>query len=144
MHHQFRALHARACWRSPAKNATSNRGQQLTPRSTHSDLRGSYHEVSTGSVGKSKPAMLSKAFGRTISRTVVTCLVVIVSILVPNFERVMSFLGAFAAFVICTILPVSAEMILTRDKEGARRRSYRYHLLVFTECRGLMRSTYVV
>ncbi|POW11334.1 hypothetical protein PSTT_05370 [Puccinia striiformis] len=106
------------------KNATSNRGQQLTPRSTHSDLRGSYHEVSTGSVGKSKPAMLSKAFGRTISRTVVTCLVVIVSILVPNFERVMSFLGAFAAFVICTILPVSAEMILTRDKEGARRRRW--------------------
>ncbi|KAI7953459.1 hypothetical protein MJO28_006006 [Puccinia striiformis f. sp. tritici] len=98
------------------KNATSNRGQQLTPRSTHSDLRGSYHEVSTGSVGKSKPAMLSKAFGRTISRTVVTCLVVIVSILVPNFERVMSFLGAFAAFVICTILPVSAEMILTRGQ----------------------------
>ncbi|EFP90178.2 uncharacterized protein PGTG_16456 [Puccinia graminis f. sp. tritici CRL 75-36-700-3] len=98
------------------KNAVSSHPNQLTPRSTHSDLRGSYHEAASGSAGKNKPAMFTKALGRTISRTVVTSLVVIVSILLPNFERVMGFLGAFAAFVICTILPVSAEMIMTRGQ----------------------------
>ena len=96
------------------KNAVSSHANQLSPRSTHSDLRSSYHEA--GSAGKNKPAVFTKALGRTVSRTVVTCLVVIVSILMPNFERVMAFLGAFAAFVICTILPVSAEMIMTRGQ----------------------------
>jgi hypothetical protein len=80
------------------KNAVSSHANQLTPRSTHSDLRGSYHEAAPGSAGKNKPAMFTKALGRTISRTVVTSLVVIVSILLPNFERVMGFLGVESFF----------------------------------------------
>ncbi|PLW06142.1 hypothetical protein PCANC_25176 [Puccinia coronata f. sp. avenae] len=102
--------------KSPASNTGTNPAHPLTPHSTHSDLRGSYHDPAPGSTGKVTPAVLTKALGRTISRTVVTSLVVIVSIAMPNFERVMAFLGAFAAFVICTILPVSAEMIMTKGQ----------------------------
>ncbi|KAA1074683.1 hypothetical protein PGT21_015661 [Puccinia graminis f. sp. tritici] len=73
------------------KNVVSSHPNQLTPQSTHSDLCGSYHEAAPGSSGKTKLAMFTKALGRTISQTVVTSLVVIVSILLPNFKRVMGF-----------------------------------------------------
>lgn len=102
--------------------------QQVSPRTVPSDLPASAcqdaaapgsSESSCADPSASKAhasKVWSKALGRTVSRTVVTCLVVLVSILMPNFERVMAFLGAFAAFVICTILPVSAEMVLTRGQ----------------------------
>ncbi|KAG0146698.1 hypothetical protein CROQUDRAFT_657050 [Cronartium quercuum f. sp. fusiforme G11] len=57
----------------------------------------------------------TKAFGRLVARFSVTSLVVIVSIVMPDFDRVMSFLGAFAAFVICVILPVSAKLLLHNE-----------------------------
>ena len=44
-----------------------------------------------------------------IERTVVTFLSVLVSILVPEFDSVMAFLGSFSAFLICVIGPLSAK-----------------------------------
>lgn len=99
----------------PSKNATCIPPDQLPPHSNYSEHHQAYHELPSSTRAK-KSTIFTKAIGRVISRTLVTFLVVIVSILLPNFERVMSFLGAFAAFVICTILPISAEMILTRGQ----------------------------
>ncbi|KAA1080695.1 hypothetical protein PGT21_017466 [Puccinia graminis f. sp. tritici] len=42
-------------------NAVSSHPNQLTPQSTHSDLRSSYHEAAPGSAGKTKLAMFTKA-----------------------------------------------------------------------------------
>ncbi|EGG10358.1 uncharacterized protein MELLADRAFT_94434 [Melampsora larici-populina 98AG31] len=67
-------------------------------------------------IPKRKAVKLTKAFGRIISRITVTTLVVAVSIIIPDFDRVMSFLGAFAAFVICIVLPVSAELLLNQNQ----------------------------
>ncbi|KAH9817855.1 transmembrane amino acid transporter protein-domain-containing protein [Melampsora americana] len=69
---------------------------------------------SKGPVPKAKNVKLTKAFGRILSRIIVTALVVAVSIIIPDFDRVMSFLGAFAAFVICIVIPVSAELLLNK------------------------------
>ena len=38
-----------------------------------------------------------------------TLLSVIVSILIPEFDSVMAFLGSFAAFLICVIGPLTAK-----------------------------------
>ncbi|KDQ09240.1 hypothetical protein BOTBODRAFT_37148 [Botryobasidium botryosum FD-172 SS1] len=47
---------------------------------------------------------------RGIERVGVTALVVLTAITFPSFELVMSFLGAFSAFVICVIIPLSAKI----------------------------------
>ncbi|OCH96489.1 hypothetical protein OBBRIDRAFT_6015 [Obba rivulosa] len=48
-----------------------------------------------------------------MERTVFTLLSTTVSILVPEFGSMMAFLGAFSAFIICVIGPVSAQIALT-------------------------------
>lgn len=48
----------------------------------------------------------------TIERTVFVFLSVAVSILVPEFSSMMAFLGAFSAFLLCVIGPVSAKIAL--------------------------------
>lgn len=48
----------------------------------------------------------------TIERTICVFLSVAVSILVPEFSSMMAFLGAFSAFLLCVIGPVSAKISL--------------------------------
>ncbi|WVR08803.1 hypothetical protein IAU60_005861 [Kwoniella sp. DSM 27419] len=63
---------------------------------------------------------------RVISRTLVTALCVITSVLLPGFGRVMAFLGSFSAFLICIILPLLFHLRLddrsraTKPNTGAR------------------------
>lgn len=45
--------------------------------------------------------------GRLIARVGVTAACVVVAILLPEFERLMAFLGSFTTFFICVLLPVS-------------------------------------
>ncbi|EMD41799.1 hypothetical protein CERSUDRAFT_110364 [Gelatoporia subvermispora B] len=58
-----------------------------------------------------RPA-LKRAF-TVVERVVFTMLSTAVSILVPEFGSMMAFLGAFSAFIICVIGPVSAQIALT-------------------------------
>lgn len=51
---------------------------------------------------------------RGVGKLVVASLVVAVSIMVPQFSALMSFLGAFSAFTICIIGPLLAKMALER------------------------------
>ncbi|KIY45421.1 hypothetical protein FISHEDRAFT_49546 [Fistulina hepatica ATCC 64428] len=64
-----------------------------------------------------KPNILAewKYLGAVVQRIVVTLSSVAVSILVPEFSTVMSFVGAFAAFLLCVIGPLLAKAQL----EGA-------------------------
>ncbi len=48
-----------------------------------------------------------------IQRVVVTFLAVGVSIAVPDFSAVMSFLGSVSAFLICVIGPLAANIAIT-------------------------------
>ncbi|GAA5849235.1 hypothetical protein JCM8547_006489 [Rhodosporidiobolus lusitaniae] len=50
-----------------------------------------------------------------------TALCVGLAILIPEFDRVLAFLGSASAFVICVILPVGAYLISGRKGEKARR-----------------------
>lgn len=43
---------------------------------------------------------------RVVSRTIITAGCSTAAILIPNFERIMGFMGNFSAFAITTILPV--------------------------------------
>ncbi|KNZ63883.1 uncharacterized protein VP01_10893g1 [Puccinia sorghi] len=93
---------------SQNKSAHATEQQQLSTGTAHPDLQASACQDATapcsssscgdpfpgGPAGKAHASKVwSKALGRTVSRTVVTSLVVLVSILMPNFERVMAFLG---------------------------------------------------
>ncbi|GLB36321.1 putative transmembrane amino acid transporter protein [Lyophyllum shimeji] len=69
----------------------------------------------------SKPNPLTSAPPGSLKRIVaifqrvaVTVSSVLVSILVPEFSSVMAFLGAFAAFMLCVIGPISAKIRLDR------------------------------
>lgn len=48
-----------------------------------------------------------KLAARVISRTIVTAGCTTAAILIPNFERIMGFMGNFSAFAITSVLPVS-------------------------------------
>lgn len=54
---------------------------------------------------------------RGVGKLVVANLVVAVSIMVPQFSALMSFLGAFSAFTICISGPLLAKMALERRCE---------------------------
>ena len=56
---------------------------------------------------KSRVALLQSL--TVVERTFVTLLSVIVSIIIPEFDSVMAFLGSFSAFLICVIGPLSAK-----------------------------------
>ena len=45
-------------------------------------------------------------------RSLLVCLAVAVSILVPNFGTIMAILGSFSVFVLCVIGPIVAKMSL--------------------------------
>lgn len=49
-----------------------------------------------------------------VVKTVTTALLVGLAIVLPGFDRVMAFLGAFAAFVISVIGPLAAHLKLDR------------------------------
>ena len=49
-------------------------------------------------------------------KIITTALVVATAIFWPGFESVMSFLGAFSAFVICVLIPISANLVLNRKE----------------------------
>jgi len=51
---------------------------------------------------------------RGVGKLIVASLVVTVSIMIPQFSALMSFLGAFSAFTICIIGPMLAKVALER------------------------------
>ena len=76
-----------------------------------------------GAAGVKSPTLdgvLPKAKGRValqhlltiIERTLITVLSVVVSVLIPEFDSVMAFLGSFSAFIICVIGPMLAKAVL--------------------------------
>lgn len=52
-------------------------------------------------------------------RPLLTALCVLLAVLIPEFDRVLAFLGSASAFVICVILPVGAYLISGRKGEVA-------------------------
>jgi vesicular inhibitory amino acid transporter len=48
-----------------------------------------------------------KTFMRVVARGGVTAACVVVAIMLPEFGRLMAFLGSFTTFCICVLLPVS-------------------------------------
>lgn len=52
-----------------------------------------------------------KTFMRVVARGGVTAACVVVAILLPEFGRLMAFLGSFTTFCICVLLPVSRSRI---------------------------------
>jgi len=56
---------------------------------------------------------LFKKVGIVIERTLLTLCTVGVSILVPEFSAMMSFLGAFSAFLLCVIGPICAKVTIS-------------------------------
>ncbi|KAL7418177.1 transmembrane amino acid transporter protein-domain-containing protein [Mrakia frigida] len=65
------------------------------------------------------PGMKWKRFGIVIERTGLALFCVIVAILIPDFSRVMAFLGSFSAFLICVIIPVLAHSALIKKTKSA-------------------------
>lgn len=67
------------------------------------------NSIASVSPGRAAGLEWRKAAGRIVSRALVTALLTAASIGLPGFGRVMAFLGSFSAFLICIILPVSAD-----------------------------------
>jgi hypothetical protein len=66
-----------------------------------------------------------KAVGRIVSRTAITAACTAAAVGIPDFGKVMAFLGSFSAFLICVILPVSGEGwsgVISTAGAGARDR----------------------
>ncbi|KAJ3531446.1 hypothetical protein NM688_g7572 [Phlebia brevispora] len=61
---------------------------------------------------KSRRLLALKHIFTIIERALVTTLAVIVSIVIPEFDSVMAFLGSFSAFIICVIGPLLAKVSL--------------------------------
>ncbi|KAH8927216.1 hypothetical protein BT69DRAFT_1258501 [Atractiella rhizophila] len=58
----------------------------------------------------------SRMIGRALTKVSLVTLLLAIAIVIPDFDRVMSFLGAFSAFVICVIGPLTAYMTLWKGK----------------------------
>ncbi|KAL5519122.1 hypothetical protein ACEPAH_805 [Sanghuangporus vaninii] len=79
-------------------------------------------EVPGGTSTQAKQSKYTKGLLIFLERTAFTCLAVAVSIFFPEFSSVMAFVGAFWAFLLCVIGPVSAKIVLERKcgwKDGA-------------------------
>ncbi|SCV70229.1 BQ2448_1623 [Microbotryum intermedium] len=55
-----------------------------------------------------------------ITRPLLTALIIVLAIVIPDFGRVLSFLGSASAFIICCIGPIGAYLILGRQKVSAK------------------------
>lgn len=66
------------------------------------ELLHAHKSLASGSAGDRR-----KAVGRIVSRTAITALCTAAAVGIPDFGKVMAFLGSFSAFLICVILPVS-------------------------------------
>ncbi|KAK4052660.1 hypothetical protein OIV83_001947 [Microbotryomycetes sp. JL201] len=55
-----------------------------------------------------------------ITRPFLTGMAVILAIVIPDFERVLAFLGSASAFIICCIGPIGAYLIISRNPDGPR------------------------
>lgn len=64
-------------------------------------------------LAKSKGRRALRRIFTIIERTLIASLAVAVSIIVPEFDSVMAFLGSFSAFLICVIGPLLAKAELT-------------------------------
>ncbi|KAL5534419.1 hypothetical protein ACEPAG_881 [Sanghuangporus baumii] len=79
-------------------------------------------EVSGRTSTQAKQSKFAKRLLLFLERTAFTCLAVAVSIFFPDFSSVMAIVGAFWAFLLCVIGPVSAKIVLERKcgwKDGA-------------------------
>ncbi|KAG6845981.1 hypothetical protein H0H87_011029 [Tephrocybe sp. NHM501043] len=76
---------------APENMVSKSNGLTFTPRGSH---------------------FTSKSVYAIVQRLGVTVLSVMVSILVPEFDAMMALLGAFAAFLLCLIGPISAKVVL--------------------------------
>ncbi|KAL5495445.1 hypothetical protein ACEPAI_908 [Sanghuangporus weigelae] len=88
----------------------------LEPNSQH------VSEVPGRTSTQAKQSKFTKRLLIFLERTAFTCLAVAVSIFFPEFSSVMAIVGAFWAFLLCVIGPVSAKIVLERRcgwKDGA-------------------------
>lgn len=60
-----------------------------------------------------------KRYSYLITRPVLTAAAVLLAIVIPDFARVLSFLGSASAFIICCIGPIGAYLILGGKKARA-------------------------
>jgi len=58
-----------------------------------------------------------------------TFVIILVAIYWPGFESVMSFLGAFSAFVICVHTPILANLVMNKKEMSYNRILFEYFLL---------------
>lgn len=70
-------------------------------------------EVPTGHATQLENAVVLKRMLTTIERMALAVLSVVVSVLVPGFSSMMAFLGAFSAFLLTVIGPISAKISLS-------------------------------
>ncbi|KAJ9111124.1 hypothetical protein QFC19_001323 [Naganishia cerealis] len=71
-----------------------------------------------------------KTAGRLVARIGVTAACVAVAILLPEFERLMAFLGSFTTFFICVLLPLMFYTAIVPKAERGRTRDL-VHLIIF-------------
>ncbi|KAJ9093388.1 hypothetical protein QFC21_006418 [Naganishia friedmannii] len=71
-----------------------------------------------------------KTAGRLVARVGVTAACVAVAILLPEFERLMAFLGSFTTFFICVLLPLMFYTAIVPKEERGRTRDI-IHLIIF-------------
>ncbi|GAA5890009.1 hypothetical protein JCM6882_009197 [Rhodosporidiobolus microsporus] len=89
---------------SPSRNARRPSTSSVSPRSPSPEPR------------------KTRLIRYLVLRPGLTALCVVLAILIPEFDRVLAFLGSASAFVICVILPVGAYLISGREQrdEGAK------------------------
>lgn len=62
-----------------------------------------------------------KRYSFLITRPLLTATAVVLAIVIPDFARVLSFLGSASAFIICCIGPIGAHLILSNRRRHKRR-----------------------
>lgn len=119
----------------PHKSASAEASKPLlesespsTTRERERDLGSQFTITTTGAFAPTPSASTPpsvalaerrKTAGRLVARIGVTAACVAVAILLPEFERLMAFLGSFTTFFICVLLPVSRSFQCTCTHSGS-------------------------
>ncbi|KDE05691.1 hypothetical protein MVLG_03925 [Microbotryum lychnidis-dioicae p1A1 Lamole] len=106
---------SRPRFRSPHDSGASAilEGSAIMSEDSSSSISGLEGNESSSRTKNQEPFLLRyRAF---ITRPLLTALIVVLAIVIPDFGRVLSFLGSASAFIICCIGPIGAYLILGRQ-----------------------------
>ncbi|SCZ87353.1 BZ3500_MvSof-1268-A1-R1_Chr2-2g04819 [Microbotryum saponariae] len=106
---------SRPRFRSPHDSDASAilEGSAIMSEDSSSSISGLEGNESSSRTKNQEPFLLRyRAF---ITRPLLTALIVVLAIVIPDFGRVLSFLGSASAFIICCIGPIGAYLILGRQ-----------------------------